>query len=61
MDFSWKRSFVAITPHEIVLAADESSDVTDRIFLLDINHLETRHPVSLLRQNGCLLLEFVVS
>ena len=45
MDFSWKRSFVAITSHEIVFAANESADVTDRIFLLDINHLGTRHPV----------------
>jgi len=54
MDFSWKRSFVAITLSEIVFAADESSDVTDRIFLLDINHLETRHLVSLPRQNRCL-------
>ena len=45
MDFSWKRSFVAITSQEIVFAANESSAVTDRIFLHEINHLGTRHTV----------------
>jgi len=30
IDFSWKKYFVAITSHEIVFAANASSDVSDR-------------------------------
>ena len=43
MDFSWKRYFVVVTHHELILALDKASDVSDRIPLAEIERVEWEH------------------
>ena len=43
MDFSWKRYFVVVTHHELILALDKASDVSDRIPLAEIERVDWEH------------------
>ena len=43
MDFSWKRYYVVVTHHELILALDKASDVSDRIPLAEIERVDWEH------------------